>query len=721
MIKTKGLMNQKKEILVALAGNPNCGKTSLFNKLVGANQKVGNFSGVTVEKFTGQVIHRDFIITFVDLPGTYSLTSYSPEETVARDFLIYDKPDIVVNVVDSTNLERNFYLTTQLMDLKTNLIVALNMYDEVQAKNIKIDLEQLEKLLGAHLIPTSAVKNFGLDDLLDHIVDLFTHKIEAKKNKLNYSEPLENKITHLENIIKAEKDLTIRFDSRWLAIKLLVNDKNLYNIVREYPVWIKINKFLSETFAEFESLYGDDPEMLITEERYAFIKGALKETVKFPKKNKLTPTEIIDKLLINRITGLPVFIFFMWLIFQITFTLGEYPMTLIENLFNHIGDFLRDHTTSPLLESIVVDGIVAGVGGVLTFLPNILILFFSLSILEGTGYMARAAFVIDKVMHKFGLHGKSFIPMITGFGCSVPAFMATRTLKSESDRITTLLIIPFMSCGAKYPVYVLIIGAFFPASAAGNALFAVYLFGVLIALLYARIFKSLLFKSDSEPFVMELPPYRLPTLRSLIMQMWFKAWMYMRKAGTVILFVSVLIWIISNYPKDDNLTKDIEHKIAMVEKNSTISLSDRTTITDSLKNHLSTSQLEYSIAGRLGKIIEPVILPLGFDWRLGIALVTGLAAKEVVVSTMGTIYSLGDSDENSTSLREKLRTDSHYNIAVALSFLAFVLLYLPCIAATVVFHRESGSWKWTRLYIIYTMATAWVVAFIVYNVSSYFL
>ncbi len=711
-------MINKKEILIALAGNPNCGKTSLFNSLVGTNQKVGNFSGVTVEKYEGHIQYGEYLLRFIDLPGIYSLTSYSPEEVVARNYLLNEQPDVVVNVIDSTNLERNLYLTTQLMDLGVNLIVALNMFDEVKKQSINIHVEQLEKLFGAHMVPTSAVKQKGIDSLLEHIVDLYTGKIEAKKNKLSYSQLIEEKIEQLSEILSTDKNLSAKYNTRWLAIKLLVNDKSVYSFVKEYPIWIKASKFISDAIIETEKAFDNDPEMQITEERYAFIRGALQETVKTPPQKTMT-SEKIDKLLLNRITGLPIFAFFMWLIFQLTFKLGEAPMNWIEYLFENISIFFSSIITNDIARSVIVDGIIAGVGGVLVFLPNILILFLSLAILEGTGYMARAAFVIDKVMHKFGLHGKSFIPMITGFGCSVPAFMATRTLKSESDRITTLLIIPFMSCGAKYPVYILIIGAFLDPSVAGNALFAIYLFGIIIALLSAKFFKSTIFKGDSEPFVMELPPYRMPTFKSLLMQMWFKAKMYLHKAATVILMASVIIWIASNYPKNETIEIQKKAAIEKIQLNNSLTEKEKEKAIQAQNNLSATKTLEYSFAGKLGKIIEPVIKPLGFDWRLGIALVTGFAAKEVVVSTMGTIYALGDADENSASLRELLRNDTAYNLPIALAFLVFVLLYVPCIAATVVFHREAGSWKWTRLYIFYSISIAWIMAFIVYHLSKF--
>ncbi len=710
----------KKQISVALVGNPNAGKTSLFNKLVGANQKVGNFSGVTVEKFEGTLYHDGFEITIIDLPGTYSLTTYSPEEVVTREYILKENPDVVINVVDSTNLERNLFLTTQLIDAQANLIVALNMFDELEEQGTIIDIDQAEKLIGTHLIPTSAVSGMGIKDLLNHVVELFSNKISIKHNKLSFSPLMEEYIEKLIKIISTDEELASKYFPRWLAIKLLVNDKDVYKIVREYPVWIKVNHVLSDALAVTEKKYDSDPELMLKEERHALIRGAIKETVKYPPKKKKTTSEIIDSILINRITGLPLFIFFMWAIFQLTFTLGEAPMNWIDLFFGWLGTTASQIITEPTSRSIVVDGIIAGVGGVVVFLPNIMILFFALSFLEGTGYMARAAFVIDKVMHKVGLHGKSFIPMITGFGCSVPAFMATRTLRNKSDRITTLLIIPFMSCSAKFPVYILIAGTFFGATHAGNALFGIYMLGIVIALLTAKLLKTAVFKGESEPFVMELPPYRMPSLKILMLQMWQKASLYLRKAGTIILGASILIWIASNYPKSDEITAEYLQIKSDISISTNYSDNEKKEVLAKIELQESSKQLEYSFVGKLGKLLEPVVAPLGFDWKLGIALVTGIAAKEIVVSTMGTLYSLGDVDENSDDLRSQLLANPNYNEAVALSLMVFVLLYIPCAAATIVFHREAGEWKWTAFYASYTMTVAWVMAFLAYNIGKFF-
>lgn len=717
----KPVVEKPKEILVGLAGNPNCGKTSLFNKLVGANQKIGNWAGVTVEKFEGSTFHKDYLIKIIDLPGTYSLTTYSPEELIARNFIVEEKPDVVINVVDSTNLERNLFLTTQLIDIQANLIVALNMFDEVEAQGTKIDIQQLEDLLGIHIVPTSAVKETGIEELLDHVVDLYTNKIVAKHNKLVFSDLSESFIEKISNIIKTDEELSSKYVPRWLALKLLVNDKDIYAMMHGRPIWIKIHQVIEEAIKRVKIEQNTDPELLLKEERYAFIRGAIKETVKYKSKTKRTTTEIIDGLLINRITGLPIFVLFMWLIFQITFRLGEIPMSLIESLFGELSALVLKIVPVGIGRSILVDGVIAGVGGVLVFLPNIMILFLALSFLEGTGYMARAAFVIDKVMHKFGLHGKSFIPMITGFGCSVPAFMATRTLKSESDRITTLLVIPFMSCGAKFPVYVLVAGTFFDQNSAGNVLFGIYLLGIIIAFISARLMKSILFKDVSEPFVMELPPYRMPTLKTLLFQMWFRASQYLRKAGTIILFASVLIWFASNFPKNENVEKLYTSKIETVKNDSKLSDSQKFDKINLLLNKKNSIQLENSVVGITGKIIEPIVRPLGFDWKLGISIVTGFAAKEIIVSTMGTLYALGDAANDTDALREKLLASPKYNKAVAISFMVFILLYIPCFAASIVFHREAGSWKWTTFYAVYTMSAAWIISFVVYNIAKIFL
>lgn len=710
--------NNKKEIIVALIGNPNSGKTSTFNSIVRSNQKVGNFPGVTVEKHEGEIKYKGYKIRVIDLPGTYSLTAYSPEEVITRNFLLEEKPDVVVDIVDSTNLERNLYLTTQLMELESDMLVALNMFDEIEKKNIKIDFKQLQKLLGSHVIPTTAIKDKGINSLLDHIIRVYEGKITITKNKLTFSTKMEEKIAEMESILNIDTELARRYQSRWLAIKLFENDQIIYKMVKERAIWVRVSKKLQEVMEEYKQIYNSDPELVITEDRHSFIRGAIQETVTEQKTEKKSLTDKIDSVLINRILGIPIFLGIMWLIFQFTFTFGEPLMNIIESMFSIFENTVRNVLPDGILRSLIVDGIIAGVGGVLIFLPNIILLFLSIALLEGTGYMSRAAFVIDKVMHKVGLHGKSFIPMLTGFGCSVPAIMATRTLKNRSDRIVTMMIIPFMSCGAKLPVYILLIGAFFSPAMAGNILFSIYLFGLFIAIISAKLLKTAFFKGESEPFVMELPPYRMPTLRSLFHQTNFKAKMYLKKAATIILLASILIWGASNFPKSSYLEDQYQKDIVKIESSENISASEKAIKKNDLILRTKSGQLEYSIAGRMGKFIEPAIKPMGFDWRIGVALVAGLAAKEIVVSTLGTIFSLGEVDGTSKDLSKKLKSDNKFNKPVALALMIFVLFYVPCIAATTMFLKESGSWRWTRFYIFYTITVAWILAFAVYHLSS---
>ena len=718
MTKNKEL----KEISVVLAGNPNSGKTSLFNGLVGRHLKVGNWAGVTIEKYEGFIEYEGYKIKIVDLPGTYSLTAYSPEEVITRNYIIEEKPDVIVNVLDGTNLERNLYLTTQLMELEVNSVIALNMYDEVKEQKIEIDFKQLEKLLGSHIIPTNSIKKEGFKSLLHHITRVYTGALSVPKNKLSFSEEVEKNVERLTEIIKGDQTLANKYHPRWLAIKLLESDQLTYTSTKERAIWLNIEKELLDMIPKYEDMFDSSPSMTIAEDRHSFVRGAVKETVQYPKEIKKTLTDYIDSVLINRLLGLPIFLALMWLIFQFTFKLSEAPMGWIETFFGFLGEAAATIIAPGLLQSVIVDGIIAGVGGVLVFLPSILLLFLFLSFLEGTGYMARAAFVVDKVLHKVGLHGKSFIPMITGFGCSVPAFMSCRTLKSKADRITTMMIIPFMSCGAKLPVYILLIGAFFPVAYAGNILFAVYLFGIIVAILSAKILKTGLFKGESEPFVMELPPYRMPTLKAVLIQMWIKAYMYIKKAGTIVLLASVVIWFAGNFPASREIDKTYADKAHTVQFNQILDDEQKESQINEFENIRLSKQLEYSYAGRMGKFIEPIIRPIGFDWRIGISLVAGLAAKEVVVATMGTIYSLGgEEDEGSSDLAASLRNDKKYDIATALSLMIFVLLYIPCLAATVVFHKEAGAWKWTSIYIAYSMTVAWVLSFAVYNISKLFL
>ncbi len=712
-------MNEQHEIRIALAGNPNCGKTSLFNALTGAHQKVGNFSGVTVEKHEGYLDYKGNRITVVDLPGIYSLTPYSPEEIVTREYLIKEPPDVVVNVLEGPNLERNLLLTTQLMELEVDFLVALNMIDEVEEKGIVIEIKRLQQLLGCHIIPTSAKKSIGLDALLDHVIRVARKDITIRKNKLFFRPGLEASVEKITAILTRQKELE-GFNPRWLAIKLLENDRAVYQEVQRHPVWVKVELALQEALKEAERMHDSEPEILITEDRHAFIRGAMQECVHLPGGVKATPTDYIDMVVLNRILGMPIFLLVVWAIFQLTFTLGAPLMGWLELLFGFIGSTIGPMLPNETLRSIVIDGIIAGVGGVLVFLPNIVLLFVGLSFLEASGYMARAAFVIDRVMHRFGLHGKSFIPMVTGFGCSIPAIMATRTLKSRTDRLVTIMIIPFMSCGAKLPVYVLLTAAFFPPKIAANIMFGIYLLGIVVGLWTALILKKTVMKSDSEPFVMELPPYRWPTLASVFFQAKVKALMYLKKAGTLILGAVIIIWAVSNYPHNSALDATYSTVNAGLAV-SGMSEASKKELRKALELRIKSEQLEYSLAGRAGKVLEPMIKPLGFDWKIGIALVTGLAAKEVVVSTLGTIYSIGQSNDTPVELKSILRHDPSFSRATALSLMVFVLLYIPCVAAIGVMKKEIGKWKPVLLYSAYSLSVAWILSFVVYRLALFML
>jgi ferrous iron transport protein B len=701
-------------LTVALTGNPNAGKSSLFNAITGANQRVGNFPGVTIEKLEGDAEYRGRRITVVDLPGTYSLTPFSPEEIVTRRFIIDEKPDVVVNVVEGCNLERNLLLTVQLMEMGVDLLVALNMIDEVEEKGILIDQKQLQKLLGSHIVPTSARQRRGIDSLLDHILRVADGRIEIGRNKVAFSPEIEAAVTKIAGMLARERGLE-GANHRWLAIKLLENDPEAYQLVRQHPVWVKVELALQEAIVECGRMHRTDPESLITEDRHAFIRGAMQECVRVPNAEKASITDYIDMVVLNRVLGIPIFLAVVWAIFQLTFTLGQPLAAALEYLFALAGAALEPHLSDPLLRSVLIDGVVAGVGGVVVFLPNIVLLFIGLSFLEASGYMARAAFVIDKVMHRFGLHGKSFIPMVTGFGCSIPAIMATRTLKSRSDRLATIMAIPFMSCGAKLPVYVLLAGAFFPPAAAANVMFAIYLLGIAVGLWTAWMLKKSVLKSESEPFVMELPPYRWPTMASVIFQAKMKALLYLKKAGTLILGAVILVWAASNFPKSAEIDARLAVEAARIQATASSSEAKRSAL---LKAEASaqSAQLEYSAAGRVGKIIEPVIRPLGFDWRIGIALVTGLAAKEVVVSTLGTIVSIGHAGQ-AADLTSIVRSDPGFSPATALSLMVFVLLYIPCVASLGVMKKEVGSWRPVIAFTAYVLVIAWTASFVTYRLA----
>jgi ferrous iron transport protein B len=696
------------KIVIALAGNPNSGKTTIFNNMTGARQHVGNYPGVTVEKKEGWVKHQGFEITVIDLPGTYGLSAYSPDELVARNVIIDEKPDLLVNVVDASNLERNLYLTTQLKELEVPMVLVLNMADMAERNKIAINYKLLSQLLGMPVVRAVGIKNEGTAAILDAVVNRYTGKENPPERLVRYRQEIEDEIIRLQAIAGQDKFSTLIEDTaasgtnedfgyplRWTIIKLMENDRELTEKVASYPESRSLLEQVEQSQQRIKNLHGDDLEMSLVEDRYAFIRGVCREACQVSMVNRLSITEKIDKVLLNRVLGIPLFLGMMWLLFQLTFTLGAPLMEWIDTGVTALGTWVNGQMAEGLLRSLIVDGIIGGVGGVIVFLPNILLLFLGIAFLEGTGYMSRAAFVMDEIMHKAGLHGKSFVPMLIGFGCTVPALMASRTLENPRDRLVTMLVTPLMSCGARLPVYTLLIAAFFDPRVGGNVLFSLYLIGIVLAIIMARVFRTWLLPGETEPFVMELPIYRLPSLKSVLIHMWERAWLYLKKAGTVILAISIIMWGMFTFPAVD---KD---------------------------GHEFTShaiQMENSYAGRMGKAIEPVLKPLGFDWKTGVALVAGFGAKEVVASTMGTLYSIEDEEALASeeehivkSFAQRAREQSGYTPLVAYVLMLFTLIYVPCLATIAVIKRETNSWKWPAFTIGYTMVLAWVISFVVYQ------
>lgn len=697
---------EEKVIKVALVGQPNVGKSMLINSISNARLKVGNFSGVTVTKEEVFLNYKNYKIEITDLPGAYSLNDYTIEEKVTKEYLENSVYDIILNVLDSTNLERNLYLTSELLALDKKMIIALNMSDEAKKEKIHIDEKQLSKILGKPCIKTSAAQNMGIKVLLENIVE----KYESKKlpTKLIFSDAMEEEISNLTKVME-ENSFETKQTYRQLAIKLLKEDKQTYKLFHDEPIWVKLQPVLSHAF-EHLYIHYDTKNMddIFSDERFAFAKGAVTETVKQEKTIVKTTTEKIDSLLIHKIFGLPIFLFLMWGLFQLTFEIGNIPMDMIDAFFASLIDNTKEVLGNSQISSIIADGAIAGVGSVILFLPNIVILFLGIALLETTGYMSRVAFLLDGFFHKFGLHGKSFIPLVTGFGCSVPAYMAARTLKNEKDRLLTLFIIGFMSCGARLPIYVLFVGAFFNEGNAGNILFIIYISGAILGLFAAKLLKIVVFKSEDEPFVMEMPKYRMPSFKLIWHTVSNQALMYLKKAGTYILAASILIWFASNYPKYHLVEQEYEKKIELAT-----SLEEK----NSLENELSMYNLENSYLGIIGKATQPVFEPLGFDWRMSVALETGLAAKEIVVSTLGILYGLGeDHDENSKGLIEKIKDNIPF--ASAISFIVFVMIYLPCLAASMVFTKEAGGWRYLGYLFVFTTSTAWILSFIAYNITK---
>ena len=691
---------RRKLIKVALVGNPNCGKTSLFNMASGAHEHVGNYSGVTVDAKEGTFEHGGYKFLIVDLPGTYSLTAYSPEELYVRQNLIDDVPDVVVNVVDASNLQRNLYLTTQLIDMNLRVVMALNMYDELLRSGDGLDIRQLGYLLGMPIVPTVSRTGEGVENLFDTIIQIYEKADPhlARHIHINHGAEVEQSIERLKALISKTEDIRYKYSTRYLAIKYLENDSEIEGVVESLDNRDEIIAARFEENARIGELMGSGLESSMVDAKYAFVQGALAETYSPSGKRKNRSfTDKIDAIITNRWLAFPIFFFLLYLVFNGTFVIGEYPMKWIEWLIGHIGAFVASVMADGWVKDMIVDGIIGGVGSVLVFLPNILLLYLFISLLEDTGYMARAAFIMDRLMHRIGLHGKSFIPMIMGFGCNVPAIMATRTIESHKSRLITMLIIPLMSCAGRMPVYILIAGAFFPDNA-GLVLLGLYALGILLAILAAKVL-SRFFKEDDLPFVMELPPYRIPTAKSIIRHTWEKGRQYLQKMSGIILICSLAIWFLGYFPNHNAY--------------------------DNVKD-----QQEHSFIGYIGKTMEPILKPLGFDWRMGVGIVAGVGAKELVVSTLGVMYAddepidapdMSEATESIGETRLQKALVRSVSPAAALAYMVFILLYFPCIATFIAIRNESGSWKWAIITAVYTIILAWTAAFITFKIASLFI
>jgi ferrous iron transport protein B len=681
-------------IKAALVGNPNSGKTSLFNLASGAHEHVGNYGGVTVDSKIGRLYHKGYTIELVDLPGTYSLSAYTPEERYVRNYLVEEQPDVVINVVGASALERNLYLTTELMDMEVPMVIALNMYDELEQSGSKFDYPALSKMIGIPIVPTVAKRGEGIPDLLDEVIKKYEWGDKKEPVRIPYGRVLERAIELMERELTDMDVSHLHLPLRYLCIKLLEGDKEIEEMIGGLPKCDAIRSRRDKERAYIDKLLREDAESAFANARYGFIEGALKETFT-PKINIHDTTRILDAIVTNKYIGFPIFFLFMWLMFEATFRLGEYPMQGIEWLVGAAGNFIRSHMADGPLKDLLIEGIIGGVGGVIVFLPNIVILYLFIAFMEDSGYMARAAFIMDKVMHKMGLHGKSFIPLLMGFGCNVPAILSTRTIESRNSRMITMLIVPFMSCSARLPVYLLFAGTFF-GRYAGLVLLGLYMTGILIAVVSARLFRRFLFKEEDTPFVMELPPYRLPTFKSVMIHMWDRAYQYLKKIGGPILIASIIIWFLGYFPQNSSIP---EQRVA--------------------------EHQEHSYIGQIGKCIEPVMRPLGFDWKISVSLLSGMAAKEIVISTMGVLYA-GDG-ENQASLQQRLLTETHadgtpvFTPLVVIGFLLFVLIYFPCIATIAAIKEESGSWKWALFSVLYSTGLAWLVAFLVYWIGNLFI
>ena len=730
----------KKNITLAFIGNPNSGKTTLFNLASGSSERVGNYSGVTVEAKMAHFKLRDYTFDVTDLPGTYSLTAFSPEELYVRKFILNQMPDIVVNVVDASNLERNLFLTTQLIDMDIKVIVAFNMYDELLQSGATLDYERLGKLLGIPFIPTIGSKGKGINDLLEKAIEVYEDKDETLRHiHIYYGETLESAIGKIQDklYVPCNRDMMNKVSSRFLSIKMIEKDADIQNMIANLTNGGDILETAQREVGIIENTLSVDSEAAVTDAKYGFIAGALKETYTPPtSQNTKSKSDRIDTVLTHKIWGIPIFVVFMALTFYITFFLGVYPQGWIENSVGWLSVIIGNNLTDGMLKDLLIDGILGGVGGVIVFLPFIVLLYFFISIMEDTGYMARAVFIMDKVMHKIGLHGKSMIPLLMGFGCNVPAILSTRIIESRNNRLVTMLITPFMSCTARLPVYILFIGALFSGNALvkGMMLFSLYAVGVLLAIITALLLNKLVFKVADVPFVMELPPYRIPTRRSVLKHLWTRTGQYLRKIGGIVLIASIIIWALNYFPRHSDKTNTIQAQIDQLDNiYSDANIAEKaylTTQIDSLHKEMKAAHQEYSYIGHVGRFIMPVLKPLGFDWKMSIAIITGVAAKELTMGTLGVLYHVEEVVESPTALEEKIQAQVYtsgeklgqkiFTPLVGISFMMFVLIYFPCIAVIAAIKKESGSWKWAIFTIFYTCAWAYLMSFAVYKIGGLF-
>ena len=710
-----------KTIHVALVGNPNAGKTSIFNLASGAHEHVGNYSGVTVDAKEGTLRHKGYTFRLIDLPGTYSLSAYTPEELYVREHILEQKPDVIVNVVATSALERNLYLTTELIELGKPMVLALNMFDELEKSGRTLDYAYLSKLLNVPMVPTVGKKGTGIPQLLENIIEIYERgkSRNAHEVKIPYGRVLEKSIGIMERELLSANYTDKNTPLRYCAIKLLEGDKAVEKSFAAHERRKEIFARRDKERDYIEKLLKEDPESAFTNSRYGFIAGALKETLS-EKTDFSDKTTAIDSILTNKYVGLPLFFVFLWIMFEATFRLGAYPMAWIEWMVAELGNLTRGAMTEGPLKDLLVDGIIGGVGGVIVFLPNIVILYAFIAFMEDSGYMARAAFIMDKLMHNIGLHGKSFIPLIMGFGCNVPAVMSTRTIESRSSRMITMLIVPFMSCSARLPVYILFVSAFFPRNGS-FVMLGLYAIGILIAVLTAIMLRKKFFTKEDTPFVMELPPYRMPTFKSVIIHMWERSKQYLLKMGGPILIASVIIWFLGYFPHDSQREAQFDAQIVQLQ-NIPLPQAEKDSLAVEIEHARRTEHQENSYIGRIGKFIEPVMKPLGFDWKISVSLLSGMAAKEIVISTMGVLYT-GDS-EDQQSLQARLLSEKHadgtvvFTPLVVIGFLLFVLIYFPCIATIVAIKEESHSWRWALFSVVYSTALAWLVAFLVFQVGK---